>query len=462
MNSPVTTVQDFLQLETSLNLWDTQVRGVSLWAALREDVMVTINNLNQDVTRIKPRPLQVLKPQLWSMHAKTLAFLGLKQRHTYTNLVVQWAEDRIYPHLYENIAHPLILESSLFGRFDRTNAIHPNREVILHDTIKILERAFGYIIKLKPEEQRIIVDFSDNVATHYNLPDSARRFEHMVITHVKRYLYLKPIFERNIIPTLENKTAFVAIAAYMATKAAMTQILHEADFTVVEAQHGIINRDHIAYTLPEAVLTELTHPSRQYLPDTLLTFGKFWSDNAQIPGEKIEIGFPHLMNRLGDLTTANRMKHKHIMFVSQWTITEQLVKLAIELAKKLPDYHIVYKLHPIEVNMPEKIKPLAGIQNIEVVGLKNVHEVIADAEIIVGYNSTVLFETLAFPDRRIFILENHEMPAETGQFFNTIDELIGYIQDGKSGYPELSPAQVWADDPTTRINRFLQRQGLTS
>ncbi len=461
-SAPISTTADFIELEERLHVWDAALDGVWLWPALREDVMVTINTRHETVTRIKPHPLQVIKPNLWAMHARTLAFLGspLKRKAPYSGLFVHWTEDRIYPEFYKGLPRPLILESSLFGRFDRSNWRHPQREMLLHDTFKIMERLAGMRLRLSSADQRTISEFSHNVAEQFAVPDSAARFASMIVNHLVRYKFLKPLLERRLLPHLNNRTAFVAVAAYMAAKAAITQVLHEADYTVVEAQHGIINQDHIAYTLPQSVLNETSHPARVYLPDHLLTFGTYWGEQAQLPAQKIVVGFPHLMAQLDQLAATDCMNTRSILFISQWTITDRLVLLAAALARRLPDYHIIYKLHPMEVNFTEKLKPLAGIANLEIVGLANVHTIIARAGMIVGYNSTVLFEALAFPNRRIFVLANDEMPPEIGQAFTHVDELAAYIEAGTSGFPQLSPEEVWADRPTERIAAYLSSQGL--
>lgn len=457
----ITTMQAFLQLEEKLRLWSAEVGGVKLWPALREDVMVTLRNREQNITRIKPRATHVLRPHLWKLHAKTLAFLRYPNaKERYTTLIIQWSEDRIYRHFYQQLQNPLIIESSLFGRFDHSDMKKRKGETVLHDTLKILERLDSVIRPLTASEQHLIREFAQYVARAYELPTDTARFQNMITAHVQRYRFLRPIVMDKIIPQLTTRYAFVALASYMATKAALTQLLHEGGISIIEGQHGIINPNHVAYTLPPSSLTDDNHPSRQYLPDILLTFGEYWSHNAQTPSQKVIVGFPHLMNRLNDWLTHDHPDPQQILIISQWTISQRMVSIAKALAQSLPNYRIIYKLHPFEVNTPHHFTPLSAIPNIQVIGLHDVHELIAQCGIIVGYNSTVIFEALAFPHRRIFVLANDEIPNEIAHPFESVEELTALIRAEQKGYPQWSSQQCWADNPDERIALFLRQSGL--
>jgi hypothetical protein len=137
--------------------------------------------------------------------------------------------------------------------------------------------------------------------------------------------------------------------------------------------------------------------------------------------------------------------------------------LAVGLARGLPGYRICYKLHPAESPADARFDPLRAAQ-VEIVTGGSIHELIASSGIVVGYNSTVLFEVLAFPPRRLFLLDglpfSDSVPAAMGRKFGTLDELLAAIADLSAGYPTIDSRLFWADEPERRLRDFLAEQGI--
>ena len=99
---------------------------------------------------------------------------------------------------------------------------------------------------------------------------------------------------------------------------------------------------------------------------------------------------------------------------------------------------------------------MKSYSNIEIIGNYNIYELIAKSNIIIGYNSTTLFEALKFPEKRIFILKNDDIPDEIGYKFSSVDELIEAIKDDTKGYPKVNPEYFWASNWKERFRNFMK------
>lgn len=452
----VQTVDDLLVVEETEHLWEYHIGEVYLWPALREDIMAKINARLRDYpSRNLPRASQVIRPGLWGKHLSTLStFARRPSKPDSATLFVVWSKDHIYRPIYEQTDHPLILESSWFGESDSGNWGNDAYHMLLHDTLKVMEAGITPFRRLTAAEKSVISGFVEIVVNAFQLLQQRDRYQKMVVDHVMRYRISRPIVLDRIVPRLRTSTAFVAIAAYMARRAALVQLLHEGDIAVIEAQHGIVYPWHVAYNYPPSILRNRDHPARRYLPDVMLMFGEYWANEVRMPSEKRVIGFPKIALKQQEMSGTSADEYQ-ILIVSQWTVTDTLIPIALDLAKALPDYRLIYKLHPIESTTPERFYALRDIRNIEIAADGDIHALIASSAIVVGINSTVLFEALAFPDKRVFYLDNDIISPSVGQAFTTVDELVAYIREGTKGKRVQATSYYWTDNPDDRMRQFL-------
>ena len=139
-----------------------------------------------------------------------------------------------------------------------------------------------------------------------------------------------------------------------------------------------------------------------------------------------------------------------------------MANIAIELSKKLSKYEIIFKLHPGEISFKDRYSKLSSYQNIKVVGIGNVYNLIAESAIIIGYNSTVLFESIKFPNKRLFILDNDDVPKELGCHFSNSEELISAIESQINFTAKISVDYFWEPGFDSRFKdlmKIFQHQG---
>jgi len=272
---------------------------------------------------------------------------------------------------------------------------------------------------------------------------------------IRQYTPLRSIFKRFIHPKLRVGVAFLEIAAYLGRQAILSKILHEFNYKVFEYQHGVISENHPAYNYPHALNTDQQHPSRQYLPDTLLTFGKGWSSKIDMPANIIPVGAPYLSKIVERVKKDGRHQRNSILVISQWTVTERLIRISTELAKAFPEKEILFKLHPAEIPSFTAIQRRLTEPNIKVLGSDDVYKLISESPIIIGFNSTALIEATAFQGKRIFFSDPVNMPGGIGGFFHDTEELISLIKNPETGYPTVAGSDLWEPNWEETMERVI-------
>ena len=138
------------------------------------------------------------------------------------------------------------------------------------------------------------------------------------------------------------------------------------------------------------------------------------------------------LNKRTSIKKYGRVKEQKntILIISQGDITNKFVNIAKFLSAKLPDYQIVFKLHPGEVPFEWRYKELYNYANIELVKFGDIYEYIARSEKIVACNSSAIFEALGF-HKKLFILDDeitkNFIPKNIGMRFKENEELKDLI-----------------------------------
>ncbi|MEL7434079.1 MAG: hypothetical protein AAFN11_09025, partial [Chloroflexota bacterium] len=253
--------------------------------------------------------------------------------------------------------------------------------------------------------------------------------------------------------------AIIHQAYYLENYSVLTRTLREYGCTIAELQHGVIFPNHVAYNFPQSIQYNPQHPAHLYKPDVLLTFGDFWNQQISVLGATRTIGHPLLSDKLAHLKPSTH--EKQTLVVSQGTFSEQLSTITASLARAYPDETFIYKLHPEEIDFPDRYTHLRAFANVKVIDYQApIHDFIEQSATIFGAYSTVLFEAIAYPERRIFILDSDFLDAEIARQLGTLitsaEEITDIFRDETYGYPTLNAHDVWHPDWEANLNRFLQ------
>lgn len=452
-----------LAIESEARLWDAEVRDIKLWSGVRFNVLQTMLASTRDYTpHIKGTSRWLkLKPQLWTKYLNTLCWLFFQRQHHSTLFFKRYRDNGVHRYFFERIPSALIIEESGFGRVSDAFSRANRYSAILQDALFFLRLGAARRIKLLSQEEHTITEYSQYLQQQYTLVNPVA-IAQSIRNHVIYTLSLRDILARYVLPRIDGRVAFVQTACYLGSNAAVTRMLHEHDFKVIEAQHGMVHQTHPAYNYPDEVLNDESHPARQYLPDVFLSFGRYWEQQIRIPCQQVSIGYPALMENAGHLRESATVDPKQILIVSQGTVTHKMVEITHALSRACPDYHLIFKLHPGEIGFVERYESLLELPNVIIKKLDNIHALIAESALVIGATSTTLFEAVLFPNKRIFVLANDAVPDGIGTAFSSTDELITLIQNDSTGNSNYDAQELWADNWQIRIADFLSSSGLTA
>jgi hypothetical protein len=186
--------------------------------------------------------------------------------------------------------------------------------------------------------------------------------------------------------------------------AALIEACKINNITVVEIQHGTINKFHLGYSFPN-------DSNIPYFPDEIYLFGEYWADSTPLPLENKKLknyGFPYLEGRLEEYKDYSKINNQ-ILFISQGTIGRELADVAYKFARNNKDYKIVYKLHPGEYDRWQQdyktLNEAVKLDNFKVIDNNNInlYQLFAKSEYQVGVYSTAIYEGLTLNCKTVLL-----------------------------------------------------------
>lgn len=222
--------------------------------------------------------------------------------------------------------------------------------------------------------------------------DRIRATQRQLLARAGRARHSRDAFQR-LVDRIDPRVVFMQGAAY-GDRSHLIRLLKSRGVHVAEHQHGWIGPSHGAYNHGRAMSSS---PLSESLPDTLLTFGEFWTDGVSWPFETVAIGKPHLEALTRDLSPlADRPAT--VMVVSSVVDRDELSATTLALRDALPaDWQVSLRPHPSERARVAELYPLLDGQDRVSFDLgTDVYESLRQSRGVVGLASTVLYEALAF------------------------------------------------------------------
>jgi len=160
----------------------------------------------------------------------------------------------------------------------------------------------------------------------------------------------------------------------------------------VEFQHGIIDPGHIAYNYPASIVSG----AEIYVPDLLLTFSEFWTQDINYPVKKIIPAGNTVFANVSAYHKEFNPQSKCIGFISSDVFGLKISKLATEYAALNDKDNILFKLHPNEFAMKSFYdETFRDFPNIRVITNEQpTEEVILSCDAIVLIQSTIAYQAL--------------------------------------------------------------------
>lgn len=257
----------------------------------------------------------------------------------------------------------VLLEECVFDKYNKSM----QQRIALFSPIYMLE-----ILK---------ADILDQLGLEFDVNDFLKaEWKHFVINELRFEKFLKKFQPKQVI-------LVVGYANY-----AIIQACKRLEVKVIEVQHGIIDANHLGYHFDYPL------PSVCFC-DELWLFANYWRLNTALPlsADKIKlIGFSYFHNQVKKLNIA-RIPNR-VIFLSQGTCGEEMVKSALSLARSHPHLDIIYKLHPGEVANYKTRYPdlLTPVKNVKIISNEiPLYELLKSSTYMVGAYSTAIYEGLA-------------------------------------------------------------------
>lgn len=250
-------------------------------------------------------------------------------------------------------------------------------------------------------------------------------------------------FLRWLFKIVSPKVIILNCGTYGNVSSVVCKVAHERGIKVVEPQHGQIFNS-VIYSV--STILDTNKEYRLYVPDYLYTFGDYWSNNVGWNYEKIAVGNPYLNDFVKKLTLSSN--RKGIIIISQPFKKEYQTPFVKELSKLLPDENITIRLHPVE-KLEEEMGEYYDCENIKFSdSTKILYQDMLDHKYVIGWNSTCLFELLAFKKMPFIVdcpMSRGYFPDDVGCWIKSAEEMADIIMRGEQPEP-TDCEKFWASD----------------
>ena len=292
--------------------------------------------------------------------------------------------------------------------------------------------------------------------------DENRWYEQIAFVIIKHRTLYKNYYR--LIQKLSPKV-IIEVVPYSFERMLINEIAKIQNIPTVELQHGIINDTHLAYKYPDNV-------GIPQFPDKIFVFSDYEKERLILPPisseEVIVTGFPFFEAKVKALKKNNEHNmvdsRKTILFISQPTLGDSLIKLAIDLSKRTGNYRIIYKLHPSEYddwreNSSELIN--SGIEIIDN-NEKSIYSYFAESDVQIGVYSTAIYEGLGFGLLTLIYKVGPYDVMKTlvdngyANFVESADDVIEYI-DNKKEKTNKSVDEFWKADALQNMIREIDK-----
>lgn len=233
-----------------------------------------------------------------------------------------------------------------------------------------------------------------------------------------------------------NPKIIIEVVYYCRQNMIINELAKKKGIISIELQHGAMPLEHISYQYAHGV--EISQ-----FADRLFLFSDFWRQDIHVPISSNNLkatGYPFFednVNKYKEIAKKTGI-NKTILFISQWTIGEQLAQLAVELAQSLDEkkYNIIYKLHPQEYPIWKEKYPYLLSSRIEVIdhNKENIYKYFSISDFQIGVYSTALYEGLGFGLSTLIYRIGHSDSMKKlvsegyAQYVDNASDAIDYIQ----------------------------------
>lgn len=261
--------------------------------------------------------------------------------------------------------------------------------------------------------------------------------------------FIKYLFKK-----AKPKVVLVNCGSYGHKMSIVCYVAKQMGIKVIEPQHGV------TYKCTGYVTTEFVANSqeyKEYLPDTLFTFGDYWKEFVDWKYEMVSVGNPYL-NDYSTRIGIQEISYDFLVISQPMNEQEEIKKIDFvkSLSKSFPNKKILFRIHPSE-NFYQQKEIYKDCINLEISNSTGVlYDDINKSKIVIGWFSNCLYECLAF--KRLPIIVDTEytrdfFPNNIGLWVKSADELKEVDLDNMQCSIEYT--KYWAADFEKRVKQNL-------
>jgi len=414
----------FIDFEQKHNLFEKEIRGFTFWSHIRSDVYKKISQENGFMSLISNDNVSTLNKisfkNLWLGIIKSPLFIFKRSEYLILNSSRRSLINGKYKCIYTDY-----LNDELKGKAQNIEMRNDNDyliptysknvkylftfDLIGVAIVKLLRNRFRFsnIEQQKVREISLLFEKEFQIVSSY--------FYNQILESYLYYLSRKP-FLNLMLNRIKPKVLFLT-ASYPIDKQLLIFLAQKKGIEVIELQHGVIGTMNIGYSIK---LKKKIYG----IPDKLLLYGDYWRRGINLPIEDKNIlvsGFNYLDNSIKVNTEpVKKSNRKTILILSQWTVTKQIIELALQLSYSLDEmkYKVLIRFHPAEyknwkMNYPQ-------LKNSNVVINNNLDNTLYDnflvSDYVIGSYTTALYEAIAFK-KKVFVFAINELHTHVADLY---------------------------------------------
>lgn len=405
-------IEDFIKIEKKYDLYHLDIDGVQPWMYFRFDFWC--QQISKELLKLSGNTTGKEEIQGYIKKLKNFLsyFMDRNARRVCKADIIFCAHPRriktngyfecVYTDcLLDRYPQNIVWEAPFQGRHltpvKAEHIFHTELSDFVWLVVMKCKRQMGKERKIYEQVKKKFTEPLKEIAEAYHCtisyPDIYSKLAEIVLEVQARKIVYSKILDK-IAPKL-----IVEVVYYEKSLMALNEVAKARGIPVVELQHGTMHAAHVAYQLADGC-----GEIRQF-PNYVFMFSDYWKKCAHLPIDDAHIrvtGYPYFEKQLRKYDNCAMKKGKiiNIIFVSQWTINQELSQLAADLCDLLDaeKFHIIYKLHPSEYAEWKQQTPVLLRDNIEVIDNRehSIYEYFSRCSIQVGAYSTAIYEGLGF------------------------------------------------------------------
>lgn len=382
--------------------------------------------------------------------------------------------------LYNSLGNVLNAQGNYYNRiYDKFTSLYENTDIIENapfykhleprqkkvyytDSIDIINLLAEKLIPVCEKDKRMIDNFLLFLKNELPFELSQQNWKNIEIeleryAKTNRFTY---IFYYKLFRRIQPKVVIQGQGCDGNHMACKLKVLHDLKIITSELQHGLITRTHFAYNYSETIFNNKDYQT--YMPDSLLTFGKYWENNMRIPIPVFAVGSANFNENIKNMGNLNSSKDTLLILPSD---PRSYLQLVANIKSKLPHLKILIKVHP---SKEEQINIFSTIvnENIKIFCKENIFSLFKQADLVIGDDSTALYEAFAL-GKKVYVWESEKslsvVDKKIGQWFKEKEEIIELLEhsDLYGSHCEINPEDVFCpnleENYSNFINRYIER-----